>query len=93
MYYLEDLSLQDIYFLNQLLEEYRKANFKLENEKPLPLPPLYHVFKEKVKRLIKYASYNPFEKDTPKKPSKYSEFKKLHKKNYKIKKEIIKENK
>jgi hypothetical protein len=92
MYYLEDLSLRDINFLSQLLEDYRKTNTAIEDGKPLPLLPTYHSLKTKVKRLIKYASYNPFEKNTPKRPSKYSEFKKtLHKKTYKMKKEIIKE--
>jgi hypothetical protein len=94
MYYLEDLNLQDINFLNQLLENYRKSKSVFEDNKPIPLPPVYHIFREKVKRLVKYVSYNPNETDTPKKPSKYSEFKKqIRKKTYRMKKQNIKETK
>jgi hypothetical protein len=84
MYYLEDLNLSDIKFLNQLLENYRKENMTEENPKK-PLQKDYHILRAKVKRLVKFASYNPFETDTPKQQSKFSEYKKFHKKNYKIK--------
>jgi hypothetical protein len=79
MYYLEDLTLQDIKFLSKLLEDYRETNTMFEDGLPLPLPHAYHIFKEKVKRLTKYVAYNPFEADTPKKASKYSEVKKKRK--------------
>jgi hypothetical protein len=88
MFYLEDLTLQDINFLNQLLEEYRETHTIIEDRKPLPLPKNYHILKEKIKRLCKYASYNPREADTPKQPSRYSEFKKtLKRKTYTTKRE------
>jgi hypothetical protein len=97
MYYLEDLTLQDIRFLKELLEDYKTTNTKTsEDGKPPALPVAYHSIKAKVKRLVKYVSYNPNETDTPKKPSKYSVFKKqlrednnlikLNKKTYRIKK-------
>jgi hypothetical protein len=90
MFYLEDLTLKDIKFLKQLLEDYRETHTAIEDGKFLPLPIIYHTFKEKLKRLVKYVSYNPNETETPKKPSKYSEAKKFNKRAYRIKKEIIK---
>jgi hypothetical protein len=86
MYYLEDLNLKDIKLLNQLLEDYREKNTMFEDGLPLPLPPSYHILKEKIKRLTKYASFNPNETDTPKQASKYSEFKKRIKQQNNLKK-------
>ncbi|MDR1286366.1 MAG: hypothetical protein LBK08_02035 [Treponema sp.] len=86
MYYLEELTPRDIVFLNQLLEGYRKTNVKMKNNKPLGLPKEYHILKEKIKRLCKYFSYNPFETNTEKRKSKYIEAKKLRR-TFKTKKE------
>jgi hypothetical protein len=72
MYYLEDLTIREIKFLNELLETYKK-----DNEKPdIPLPPFYHSFRTKLKRLCKFVSFNPLEENTPKNKSKYSLWKK-----------------
>jgi hypothetical protein len=71
-YYLEDLTIREIKFLNELLETYKK-----DNEKPdIPLSPFYHSFRNKLKRLCKFIHFNPLEENTPKQQSKYSLWKK-----------------
>jgi hypothetical protein len=83
MYYLEDLTLQDIRFLSALLEDYRIKNIKTsEDGKISALPTAYHSVKVKIKRLTKFATFNPNETDTPKQTSKYSVFKKQLKRDF-----------
>jgi hypothetical protein len=75
MYYLEDLTIREIKFIQELLEAYKK-----DNDKPsIPLPPFYHSFRIKLKRLCKFISFNPLEEETPKQHSKYSVWKKERK--------------
>jgi hypothetical protein len=71
-YYLEDLTIREIKFLEEILNEYKERNIK-PNEQ---LPPFYHSFRTKLKRLCKFISFNPFEEATPKHISKYSIWKK-----------------
>jgi hypothetical protein len=75
MYYLEDLTIREIKFLDDLLSEYRNNNESFVSS----LPPYYHTLKKKLKRLCKFVSYNPAETDTPKSRSKYSVLKQLKK--------------
>jgi hypothetical protein len=66
MYYLENLTVNEIGFIKELLEEYRSRS---QNTAPQPF--FYHSLKNKVKRLFKFISYNPLEEATPKKVSQW----------------------
>jgi hypothetical protein len=71
MYYLEELKILDIVFLDKLLNDYHKDNYD-EKRPDIKLDRGYYSLKSKVCRLKRFVIHNPYEQDTPKQESKFS---------------------